>query len=55
MDDSELDEEGGCPTCGTVLTGPHRVPWHFRVLVVATAIYLLYRLVQGLMWLAHHI
>ncbi len=28
-----------------------RAPWHFWVLVIAVAIYLGWRLVQGIMWL----
>jgi hypothetical protein len=30
---------------------PARVPWHFWVLVVAVAVYLGWRVVQGVEWL----
>ena len=31
-----------------------RAPWHFKILVVGTVGYLLYRLYQGIGWLVHH-
>lgn len=30
------------------------VPWHFKVMIGGTAVYLVYRLVQGIVWLVHH-
>ena len=33
---------------------PTPVPWHFKVLLVATVIYLGYRSYQGIGWLVHH-
>jgi hypothetical protein len=33
---------------------PH-APWHFKMLLVATVVYLGYRLYQGVFWLAHHL
>ena len=30
-------------------------PWHFKVLLAATTIYLAWRLLQGLGWVAHHV
>ncbi len=65
---SEADEPGSgvedrCPTCGTVLeledgadrpVAPVKAPWHFKVLVVGTVVYLGYRLYQGIGWLIHH-
>jgi len=41
--------EGGCPTCGGEEELP-RAPWHFKLLVVATVIYLGWRAWQGLAW-----
>lgn len=40
--------------------GPHgaerdRAPWHFKLLVAATAAYLGWRLVQGIVWVAEHL
>jgi len=31
------------------------VPWHFKLLLVALVLYLGYRAVQGVVWLAHHL
>ena len=61
--------EGACPTCGAPLEAPPpagpaevatqearpRAPWHFKMLLVATVVYLGYRLYQGVFWLAHHL
>ncbi len=30
-------------------------PWHFKVLIGATAVYLGYRALQGIGWVAHHL
>lgn len=30
-----------------------RAPWHFWLLLVALSIYLTYRLIQGIVWVAH--
>lgn len=46
-DAEEEGEEGG--------TRQARAPWHFKVIVVGSVVYLGYRLYQGLSWLAHHI
>ena len=53
-EDEELTEAGACPRCGAYLAGPTRVPWHFKFLAAGTAIYLLWRLGQGLDWLARY-
>lgn len=56
--------DGTCPRCGSVVDAPERVktqterdeeelapvPWHLKLLAVAIAIYLGYRLVQGIEW-----
>ncbi len=31
------------------------VPWHFKALVGLTVVYLGYRFVQGIEWVAHHL
>ena len=62
---TSMGEGGECPRCGRVLavvdesvdTGEDaadqpEVPWHFKLLVLATILYLLYRAVQGVAWLA---
>ena len=46
----QLDENGGCPTCGSVVGEPPTVPWHFKLLVVAAAVYIGWRIVQGIGW-----
>ena len=59
----DTDREDRCPACGTVLAPapqtseedvPVKAPWHFKVLVVGTVVYLGYRLYQGIGWLIHH-
>ncbi len=32
-----------------------RAPWHFKVIVVGSVVYLGYRLYQGIGWLVHHL
>lgn len=32
-----------------------RAPWHFKVIVVGSVVYLGYRLYQGISWLVHHL
>ncbi len=57
---NSMAPDGTCVQCGTVIADPPevgeegdaRVPWHFWVLVVALAIYLGWRLIQGIAWLA---
>jgi hypothetical protein len=48
-----MTPEGQCPTCGADLEAPEReasdtdedegAPWHFKLLVVALVVYLVYR------------
>ncbi len=33
---------------------PRRAPWHFKIILVGTVIYLGYRTYQGISWLVHH-
>ncbi len=48
----EWAEEDHCPGCGQVLVEAEPpVPWHFKLLVVATVLYLGWRAVQGVAWL----
>lgn len=65
---NSMGQKGECPTCGRVVAGaegaagadgqavdePH-VPWHFKLLVAATIVYLGWRAVQGIVWLAGRI
>ncbi len=59
---NSLRPDGTCPSCGhqfghaeTVMTASAGAPWHFKVLIVITAIYLSWRLIQGIFWLAHQL
>lgn len=56
-----LREDGSCPTCGRVVASPSETaelepprgaPWHFKLLIAATALYLGWRLLQGVVWVA---
>ena len=52
---TSLQTDGSCPSCQTVVAEPPkpvRAPWHFWVLVVAVTVYLGWRLLQGVGWLA---
>ena len=54
---TSMQPGGACPTCGAVIAevkAHPRAPWHFVLLVVGVVIYLGYRAVQGVVWLAHH-
>jgi hypothetical protein len=60
---ADADGRDRCPTCGEeldvgdgheVTEAPLKAPWHFKVLVVGTVVYLGYRLYQGVGWLIHH-
>ncbi len=47
-----------CPSCGRVVEPVEHepgAPWHFKLLLVATVLYLGYRAVQGLAWLVHRV
>jgi hypothetical protein len=50
---TSMGEGGECPSCGRVLTAAPRAPWHFKLLLGATAGYLGWRVVQGVSWLVH--
>lgn len=58
-----------CPRCEEILgedlptgdadedsddEGPPKPPWHFKVLLIATVIYLIYRLIWFIFWISHH-
>lgn len=54
VEDDDLTDEGECPKCGEALRERRKIPWHFKLLAVATVIYLGYRAFQGIEWLVHH-
>ena len=49
---TSMGEGGECPTCGRVIGDAPRAPWHFKLLLAATVVYLGWRVVQGIGWLA---
>jgi hypothetical protein len=51
----EVGDEGTCPDCGEPLSERRRIPWTFKLMIVATVIYLGYRLYQGIVLVIHHI
>ena len=57
-----LRPDGSCPTCGRqvgassgAVAEPPGAPWHFKLLLLAVVLYLGWRLVQGLVWVAEHL
>jgi hypothetical protein len=50
-----MNADGSCPSCGRVIAEPVKVPWHFKLLLVALVVYLGYRAAQGIEWVVHHI
>ena len=65
---NSLRPDGTCPTCGRLVAEPgapeaetpadggdSSAPWHFKVLIAVTAVYLGYRLLQGLSCVGHHL
>ncbi|MDE3206034.1 MAG: hypothetical protein KGQ66_17650 [Acidobacteriota bacterium] len=54
--DQSLGEGGTCPTCNRELSsGVRSVPWHFKVLLVAFAGYMVYRIYWLVEWLPKHV
>ena len=53
-----MNADGSCPTCGRHLAEPGgeavepKAPWHFKLLVAAVVVYLAWRLVQAVVWIA---
>ncbi len=56
--EADRAEPDRCPTCGHALQAPDqtrpKAPWHFKVLLAGSVIYLGWRLYQGIGWLVHH-
>lgn len=56
VEPASLTGDGECPTCGAVLREERRpVPWHFKLMILATIVYLGWRAYQGVGWLVHHV
>ncbi len=49
---TSMPADGTCASCGRVIAEPPRAPWHFKLLLVATALYLAFRAWQGIALLA---
>jgi len=48
--------DGTCPTCKAVIAPPARgAPWHFKVMLVGLAGYLVYRVYWLAEWLPKHL
>ncbi|HEX2384448.1 MAG TPA: hypothetical protein VHI95_17515 [Acidimicrobiales bacterium] len=55
---NSMPPTGECPTCGRQIASPqevveaseYRAPWHFKLMIVLAAAYLLWRLVQMIQW-----
>jgi hypothetical protein len=62
---NSIAPDGTCVKCGSFIADPNatgastktdeKVPWHFWVLVVAVVVYLGWRLIQGIGWIAHQV
>jgi hypothetical protein len=62
LNPNSLNPDGSCPSCGRVVAEPRRpgspageeaapkAPWHFKLLLVAVVIYLVWRVVQMISW-----
>ncbi|MHB1716936.1 MAG: hypothetical protein ACYCV5_06340 [Acidimicrobiales bacterium] len=55
IEEEDLTEEGTCPVCGFEPIEHRKSPWYFKFMVVATVIYVIFRIVQGILWLSHHL
>jgi hypothetical protein len=53
VEDDELTDDGECPECGEELAR-RKIPWHFKLMIAATGVYLVWRAYQGIGWLVHH-
>ena len=58
MNPNSLKPDGSCPTCGRTVAEPgdadvandEKAPWHFKLLVAVTVIYLAWRAVEMIGW-----
>jgi len=54
VEDEDLTDDGECPDCGEQLVAHRRIPWHLKLMIAATCVYLGWRTYQGVAWLVHH-
>jgi predicted RNA-binding Zn-ribbon protein involved in translation (DUF1610 family) len=63
LNPNSLRADGSCPTCGRAVGDPavvrtvaeterEKAPWHFKLLVLVTVIYLAWRAVEMIGWIA---
>lgn len=51
-----MGPEGTCPSCGNTLAATRRsVPWHFKLMLIAFAGYMVYRIYWLAEWLPKHL
>ena len=61
LNPNSLKADGSCPTCGRTVAEPsepsetgeterEKAPWHFKLLLVVTVIYLTWRAIQMIGW-----
>jgi hypothetical protein len=59
LNPNSLNADGSCPTCGRVVAEPAppgasaetvKAPWHFKLLLAAVVIYLVWRVIQMISW-----
>jgi hypothetical protein len=51
-----MGDNGECPTCGKVVVAPKKgIPWHFKLMLAAFAVYMVYRIYWLIEWLPKHI
>jgi uncharacterized paraquat-inducible protein A len=57
VEDEDLSEAGECPACGTVLAEQERlpIPWYFKLMLLATVVYVGWRIFQLVHWAIHHV
>lgn len=54
VDPGDTVEPGLCPECADRLVVRGPLSWKFKLMVVATVVYLGYRAYQGIGWVIHH-
>lgn len=53
--DDHIGDDGACPSCGRSLAVmTPTVPWHFKLMLVAFAGYMIYRVYWLIEWLPKH-
>jgi hypothetical protein len=51
-----MGADGECPNCGKVVVAPRKgIPWHFKLMLIAFAVYMVYRIYWLIEWLPKHI